>query len=67
MSGHEQIGKEELNSLVDIFKKATVFFFAVLKKEIIFLEQKILEQNIAKFLGCKYSVVLQEQPQVFWP
>ena len=41
MSGHEQIGKEELNSLVDIFKKATVFFLPmVLKKEIIFLGQK---------------------------
>ena len=42
MSGHEQIGKEELNSLVDIFKKSNGVLFAhgFEKKEIIFLGQK---------------------------
>ena len=59
MSGHEQIGKEELNSLVDIFKKSNGVLFAhgFEKKRNNIFRTKILEQNIAKFLGCKYSAV----------
>ena len=58
MSGNEIIGKEELNSIKNIFTKSNGVLFAhgFEKRRNNIFRVKEFENNLAKFLKCKYVV-----------